>query len=145
KRLENAQRVCELSEQLGDDFALLRGLFNMGFVYASRGQALRAWEIANRCLALAEQNQDLEMLPSVQHLVARCAFFSGGLLEAASRCKDLIKRLVSAPRRINTGIALEPWVTAPLHLALAEQLLGRPDEALRLCDEAMRRAYQLKH
>jgi tetratricopeptide (TPR) repeat protein len=85
------------------------------------------------------------MLPSVQHLVARCAYFSGGLLEAASRCKDLIKRLVSAPRRINTGIALEPWVTAPLHLALAEQLLGRPDEALRLCDEAMRRAYQLKH
>jgi tetratricopeptide (TPR) repeat protein len=30
-------------------------------------------------------------------------------------------------------------------LGIAEQLLGRPDEALRLCDEALRRASQLKN
>src|SRR5262249_32537272 len=96
-----------------------------------------------RCLALAEQNQNLEMLSSVQLLVARCAYLSGELLEAASRYKDLIKRLVSAPRRRNTGILLEPWVVAPSLAALAELLLGRPDEALRLCDEGMRHARQL--
>jgi len=39
---------------------------------------------------------------------------------------------------------LEPWVAVPSTLALTEQLLGRPDEALRLCDEGLRRASQLK-
>jgi tetratricopeptide (TPR) repeat protein len=143
ERLETAQRVCELSEQLGDDSALIRGLLNLGFVYGYRGETLHAREIANRCLALAEQNQDLEMLPSAQLLVAVRAHFSGELLEAASRYKDLIKRLVSAPRRINTGILMEPWVAAPLQLAGDEQLLGRPYEALGLCDEALRRATQI--
>ena len=145
ERLENTQRVCELSEQLGDDSALLRGLYNLGSVYLIRGQTLSAREVADRGLALAEQNQDLEMLPPAQLLVARCAYFAGNLFEAASRYKDLIKGLVSTPRRITTGIITEPWILAPLQLALVEQLLGRPDEALRLCDEGLRRASQFKH
>jgi tetratricopeptide (TPR) repeat protein len=145
QRLENAQRVCELSEQVGDGSALLRGLFNLGMTYVNRGQAVRAREIANRCLALAEQNQVLEMLPPAQLLLGRCACFSGDLLEAASQYKDLIKRLVSPPRRITIGVVMEPWVAVPSQLALVEQSLGRPDEALRLCDEGLRRARQLKH
>jgi class 3 adenylate cyclase/tetratricopeptide (TPR) repeat protein len=144
ERLENAQRVCELSEQLGDDSTLLRGLYDLGFVYGNRRQTLRAQEVANRCLALAEQNQDQEMVPFAQLLVARCAYFSGDLLEAASRFKDLIKRLVSAPQRRKIGIP-EPWILAPSMLALVEQRLGRPDEALRLCDEGLRRANQFKY
>jgi tetratricopeptide (TPR) repeat protein len=83
------------------------------------------------------------MLPSAQLLVARCAYFSGDLLDAASRFEDLIKRLV-LPRRITAGILIEPWVVAPSHLSLAQQLLGRSDESLRLCDEGLRRARQLK-
>ena len=75
--LEAAQRVCELSEQLGDDSTLLRGLSSLGWVYANRGRTVRAREIADRCLALAERQQDLEMLPAAQLLVARCAYFSG--------------------------------------------------------------------
>jgi tetratricopeptide (TPR) repeat protein len=108
-------------------------------VYGNRGQTPRAKEVADRCLALAEQNQNQEMVPSAQVLVARGAYFSGDLLEAALRFKDLIKRLVSAPRRRNAGILPEPWVLAPSMLALVEQRLGRPDEALRLCDEGLRR------
>ena len=66
ERLQNALRVCELSEQLGDDSTLLRGLYDLGFVYGNRRQTLRAQEVANRCLALAEQNQDQEMVPFAQ-------------------------------------------------------------------------------
>jgi tetratricopeptide (TPR) repeat protein len=144
QRLESSERVCELSEKLGDDSALLRGLFNMGFVYFNRGETHRAQEIANRCLSLAEQNQDHEMLPAVHLLAAQCAHASGDLLEAHSRFNDLMKRLVSAPLRPAAGIVLEPWVGAPLMFAQVEQLLGRPDAALKLSDEGLRRARQLK-
>jgi tetratricopeptide (TPR) repeat protein len=144
QRLETSERVCELSEQLGDDSALLRGLFNVGFAYVGRGEVQRAQEIAQRCLALSEQNQDREMLPSVHLLAARCAYGSGDLLEARSRFNDLMKRLLSAPSRPVAGIPLEPWVGAPGMFALVEQVLGHPDQALKLSDEALRRAHQLK-
>src|SRR5262249_23126056 len=38
-----------------------------------------------------------------------------------------------------------PWATAPGHLAQVQLALGKPDEALRLSNEALSRARQLKH
>jgi predicted ATPase len=140
QRLETSERVCELSEQLGDDSALLRGLFNMGFVYFNRGETQRAQEITKRCLALAEQNEDGEILPSIHLLAARCAYGSGELLDASSRFNALMERLVSAPSRPTAGIVLEPWMAAPGMLAPVEQMLGRTEEALKLSDEGLRRA-----
>jgi class 3 adenylate cyclase/tetratricopeptide (TPR) repeat protein len=146
ERLRTSERVCELSEQLCDDSALIRGLFNMGFVYANRGEAQRAQAIANRCLALAEQNQEREVLPYVQMMVARCALGSGKLLEAASRFNDLLKGLISPHPRVAAGFtAVNPWVVALCSFAIVQQALGRTDDALRLSDEALRRARQLKH
>jgi hypothetical protein len=113
QRLETSERIYELSEQLGDNSALLRGLFMMGFVYFNRGAARRAQEIDTRCLALGEQSNGREILPSLRFLVARCAYGSGDLIEARSRFNDLMKGLASAPSRPVAGIVLEPWVGAP--------------------------------
>ena len=146
ERLQNSERVCELSEQLGDTSALLRGLFNMGMVYMHRREARRAQEIASRCLKLAEQNQDHEALLSVYYLEACCAQSSGDLLQASSRFNDLMKRLVSPPQRAGAGISpIDPFAATPIMSAVVQHSLGRPDEALKLTDEALRRARQLKH
>jgi class 3 adenylate cyclase/tetratricopeptide (TPR) repeat protein len=142
ERLRTSERVCELSEQLGDNYALVRGLFNMGFVYAGRGEAQRAQAIANRCLALAEQNQEREILPYVHAMVARCDFGSGKLLEAASRFNDLMKGWV--PRVAAGFTAVNPGVVALCSFAMVQQALGRTDDALRLSNEGLRLAHQLK-
>src|SRR5262249_36365545 len=126
------ERVCELSERLGDTSALLRGLFGLAAAYGNRGELVRTLEIARRCLELAERIQDREMLTAVRYLLAMGAYDSGELLLASSQLSDLMKPLGSA----QLGVAAEffsanPWATSPGHLALVQMRLGKPDEALR--------------
>jgi predicted ATPase/class 3 adenylate cyclase len=146
ERLQPLERVCELSERLGDASALLRGLLGVALVYATRLEVVRALEISRRCLELAERNQNREMLPAVHYLLAQGAYSSGDLLLASSQFSDLMKPLGSAQLRAAAELLpANPWATAPGHLAHVQLQLGKPDEALRLSNEALSRARQLKH
>jgi tetratricopeptide (TPR) repeat protein len=146
ERLNTFQRVCELSEELGDDSSLIRGLFNIGFAYANRGEALRAQEAADRCLGLAEQNQNREMLPRVHVLLARCAYTAGDWIQASSLLSEPMERFGSAYPGIAAGfIPINLWSFVPALYAFVQLALGRPDEALKLSHESLRRARQLKH
>jgi predicted ATPase len=51
--------------------------------------------------------------------------------------------LVSARRRGAPGIVTDPWVLAPVEFGLVQVALGRPEEAVKLSEEALRRARQL--
>jgi tetratricopeptide (TPR) repeat protein len=144
-RLQTFERVCELSEQLGDASALLRGLYGVAFVYTNSGEVVRGLEISRRCLELAEQNQYGEMLPAIHYQLATGAYWSGDLLRASSQFSDLMKPLGAA--QLRAAAELLPanlWATIPGNFALAQHQLGRPDEALRLSSEALSRARQLK-
>ncbi|MBV8134803.1 MAG: hypothetical protein JO121_04045, partial [Deltaproteobacteria bacterium] len=143
QRLQALQRVCELSEQLGDDSRLLVGLANVGGVYAARSETRHAQEVLNRYLGRAEPHLDREMLAYVRHLVGWCAYGSGELLKASSQIADLMADVVSARRRGAPGVVVDPWVLAPAILGLIEVVLGRPDEAIKFSEEALRRARQL--
>jgi tetratricopeptide (TPR) repeat protein len=145
KRLETSERMCQLSEQVGDNSALLRGLFNMGIAYANRGEPHRAREFASRCLRLAEKDQNRELLPLTyaRMLVARCAYGAGDLLQSSSLYGEL---MTGAQQRHPTGFTpVEPWAFAPGQFACIQVALGRPDEALKFSEEAARRARQLNH
>jgi predicted ATPase/class 3 adenylate cyclase/ribosomal protein L40E len=146
ERLQNSERVCELSEQLGDRLALIRGLSNLAFVNIHRGEARRAQEIANRCVKLAEQNQDHHLLHSVYYLEAcSAAQSSEDLFQASSRFNDLVKDLAS-PQQAGAGVSpIDPFAAAPIVLAVVQHAMGRPDEALKLSDEGLRRARHIKH
>ena len=144
ERLHTSQRVCELSEQLGDDSTLLRGLFNLGFAYANRGEMLRAQEVASRCLALAEREQNREVLGRVRILVARCAYGAGELILASSLLSKAMDFSSTHPGILVDFAPINLWPFVPALHAMVQQALGRPDEALRLSEEALRRARQLK-
>jgi tetratricopeptide (TPR) repeat protein len=144
ERLHTFQRVCELSEQLEDDSTLLRGLCDLGFAYANRGEVLRAQEVANRCLALAEREQNREMLPRVRILVARCAYGAGELIPASSLLSKAMDFSSTHPGILVEFAPINIWPFVPALHAMVQQALGRPDEALRLSEEALRRARQLK-
>jgi tetratricopeptide (TPR) repeat protein len=146
ERLNTFARVCELSEQLSDDSALLRGLLNIGFGYANRGEVLHGQEVASRCLALAEHKQNREMLLYVRVLIARCAYSSGDLIEASSILSEVREECALAPPGI--GAQFIPWNVELFTVgtyAILQLTLGRPDAALKLSEEALRRAHQLKH
>jgi tetratricopeptide (TPR) repeat protein len=144
--LKTFERVCELSQRLGDTSALLRGLIGMVIVHGNRMEMVRSLEISRRCLELAERNQNREMLPVIQYTRAMGAYHSGDLLLASSQYSDLMKHLRSAQLRAAPELVpSHPWATAPGHLAHVRLVLGKPDEALRLSEEALSRARQLKH
>jgi class 3 adenylate cyclase/tetratricopeptide (TPR) repeat protein len=146
KRFQASQRVCELSERLCDVSALLCGLVNVGLAYSNRGEALRSQEIARRCLELAEQNLHDEMPVAVQNLLAASAERSGDLLEASSLFSHSMESLGSTPGRGATEfIAVNLWVVTPMLFAEVKLELGRPDQALELSDEALRRGREVKH
>ena len=145
ERLHTFERVCELSESLDDASALLRGLLNLGFAHAHRFEALRAQEIARRCMKLAEQNLS-EMLPAAHTLLAQALHRSGEFLQAASVGSDARKGFTSAHHPAAGGlVAPNMWAVNPVFLALVEQALGRPDVALKFGNEALGRARELKH
>ena len=146
ERLEASERVCELSERLGDTSALLRGLYGVASVHTHRGEVVRGLMISKRCLELAERNQNREMLPAVQHLRAMSAWISGDLLLASSHFSDLMKPVGSAELwAVDELLPGNLWATSPGQLAGVQLALGNPDEALRLSNEALSRARQLKH
>jgi tetratricopeptide (TPR) repeat protein len=145
ERLQVFQRVCELSEQLRDDSTLLIGLVNVGFAYSNQMEASRARLIARRCVELSVQAPDREVPRYVHLLVGWCAYGSGELSQASSQLGDLMTHLVSPRRRPAAGIIIDPWALAPSMFALTQLALGRPDNALKLSEESVRRARQLNH
>jgi len=144
ERLETFGRVCQLSEQLGDAPALFRGLVNVGFAHTQRFEALPALEIAKRCANLAKEELS-EMLPAAQILHAQASYRSGDLLQAASVGSDAMKGMTSPHQRAAGVVSANLWIVTPINLALIAQRLGRPDEALKVGYEALRRARELKH
>jgi tetratricopeptide (TPR) repeat protein len=108
-------------------------------------EAVRAQEVASRCLGISEPARDGETLRYVHFLIAWCALGSGELLQASSQLGDLMAGLVSVRHRPVTGIVTDPWIVAPGVFALTQLALGRPDEAIKLSEESLRRARQLNH
>jgi hypothetical protein len=90
--------------------------------------------------------QDLtEMLPAAHVLLLQASYRSGDLLQAASVGSDEMKGLRSPHQRAAGLVPVNLWAVTPVNLALITQRLGRPDEALKLVCEGLRRARQLKH
>jgi len=144
ERLRIFDRVCQLSESLGEEPALFRGLLNLGFAHNYRFEALSAQEMARRCVRLGERNLR-DMLPAAQVLLAQASYRSGDLLQAASVGSDAMTGMASPHQRAAGLIPVNLWAVVPANIALITQMLGRPDEALELVDEALRRARKLKH
>jgi predicted ATPase/class 3 adenylate cyclase len=144
ERLQTFERVCQLSESLGDVSALFRGLLNSGFAHAHRFEALRALEIARRCLKLAEQELK-EMIPAANALLGQAFHRSGDLLQAASVGRDAMKGFTSARHPAAGLTSANLWMVSPVTLVSVAQALGRLDEARKFEEEALRRARELKH
>jgi class 3 adenylate cyclase len=144
ERVQISERVCQLSESLGEVSTLFRGLLILGFAHSHRFEARRALEIARRCVKLAEQDLN-EMLPAANALLGQALHRSGDLLGASSAVRLAMKDLVSPRQPAARLTSSNTWAVQPMTLVYVEQALGRPDEARKFAEEALRRARELKH
>ena len=116
----------------------------MGFAHTQRFEALPALEIAERCAKLAQEDLS-EMLPAAHVLLAQASYRSGDLVRAASEGSNAMKGMTSPHQRAASVVSANLWIVTPINLALVAQRLGRPNEALKVGYEALRRARELKH
>jgi class 3 adenylate cyclase/tetratricopeptide (TPR) repeat protein len=139
ERLQAGERECELSEQLGDAGSLFLGLVSVAFTRSNRGETSRGLEVAMRCQELAErttaveftERTSVETRPIAHLLLSWCAYRCGDLIHASSL------DLMNFPP--NPAV----WTAGPATMAQVQQALGKPDQALKLTLEALRRSREL--
>jgi class 3 adenylate cyclase/tetratricopeptide (TPR) repeat protein/ribosomal protein L40E len=135
------ERVCELSERLGDTASLLRGFINLAIVYIPRGEPLRARQMATRYLESAEQAGEMEMLAPAHWIAAHSAHFCGDISEAVSKYREWMARFETVPQG---AFPINVWALVPGFCCSALHLLGRASEALKLGQESLDRAGAVK-
>jgi tetratricopeptide (TPR) repeat protein len=136
------ERVCEISERLGDTTSLLRGSIFLSFLYIARGEPLRAREICRRHLDLAEQSGAVEILAPAHWIIELSTLFSGDLNETRRLSHEWRERFEAAP---HGAFPVNLSVTVSQHCCLAVHLQGGISEALKLGQESLGRARALNH
>jgi class 3 adenylate cyclase/tetratricopeptide (TPR) repeat protein len=145
ERLKTFQRVCELSERLGDQTAEVQGRMNVAGVYLSRVEVSRSLDIVQRCVELAQRSPDAELIPIVHLQLSFLLHNSGDLVQASSLVSNLMTHFDPARQEVGSDyIGINGWVLSPIVFSWVQHALGRPDEALKLSQLALRRARQLK-
>jgi len=147
ERLRAFKRVCELSEQLGDRSAEIQGRLNVAGVYLSKGGDIPlALEIVRSCVELAQRSPDCGLRPLVHLQLATLLQNAGDSVQASSLLDELMTHFEPGYQEIGKGyLPIHPWVLTPIVFFLAQQILGRLGRALKLSEQALRRANQLKH
>jgi tetratricopeptide (TPR) repeat protein len=138
------RHMCEPGEKIGEADQLLRGLIPLSFLYFTRGEPGKGFELSTRCLELAKKTQDAALLADTSLSRGRLAVSCGKLQEAVSNYEEGMRVLDRASRTISHwgvlfGVAFE------CSLAQVFQLLGRVDEAVKLAEQGRRHARESKH
>ncbi len=136
------ERVCEISERLGDTTLLLRGSIYLSFLYLARGEPLRAREICGRHLGLAEQSGAMEILAPAHMVIELGTLFCGDLKEAVRLSREWMVRFAAVPQGASP---LYMSAVVPGHSCLPVHLLGGISEALKLGQESVGRARAVNH
>jgi class 3 adenylate cyclase/tetratricopeptide (TPR) repeat protein len=131
------RRVCELAEKTGEKQQLLRGLMTLGSVYFARGESKEGFELANRCLGLAEATQDDSVLADACYTAGILACSCGVLRESVSRLNEAALHIARTDRRTISGLGLPVGGFSSLR-AFPLPWLGRVGEALELSEEGLR-------
>jgi predicted ATPase len=138
------ERICELTEQLGEDALLLGGLANLANLYFARGEPMRTLELGRRCVDLAANTQDAEVLASAHLMAGYGAHGCGHLSEAVSYFRDGAFHAERVDQQPLT-LPVIPSSTGPTQVCSVLQLLGRGTEALELAEKGLNRARESQH
>ncbi len=143
---ESATRTLALFEGGGashQQYAVLRGLASMYLLMTDFQKAL---ELGNRMLALAQAEDDTNMLIDGHLIVGSATVFQGDLEGGLERLDAAIGLFDSAsPRVTGSRLGNDPRVACLTTSGFTLWLLGFPDRAVERMDAAIELARQLDH
>ncbi len=136
-----AQALCAQVGSKSDAFPVLRGLWNS---YLFRAEMLKAREHGEELLHLAEDIGDDALIVEAHRVVATVSFFMGGFLTARKHAEVGIDIYDSERHRELAFLyGADPQIVCELYAALSKWMLGYPDGARSLMNEAIRKAREL--
>ncbi|PYN83190.1 MAG: hypothetical protein DMD96_03280 [Candidatus Rokuibacteriota bacterium] len=139
-------RALQLSRQLADNTRFLIATLGLCSFSLLRAEIQRARELAEECLALAEQIGDDALLLEAHSALGQTLFYQGEFASAHAHLRDGIA--IYDPKRHGSHAFLhgeDPGVGCRVHAGWALWSLGYPDQALTLSREAITLAEQLSH
>jgi predicted ATPase len=137
------QRLCE---QLGDMARLPRVLGSLTASYIVRADVAAAQEVSRQLTAAAAATGDPLLESGARVNAGFIAFCAGEPAAARDYLEAAIPSFDADLERVTAGRwASDPKVTALAWLAPTLWTLGSHDDALRVSDQALRRAHQLAH
>jgi predicted ATPase len=130
-------RARELCGQTGDTAKLFRVLSGMRLSHMLKLQLAAARQLGEQALELAEQAGDAAMLASAHASLAAVLSFCGDFAAARGHYEQALSDPEQPLRSFIAGESRPLWL---VQSALALQLLGYPEKALKLSQEALTRA-----
>lgn len=136
-------RAAELCEVLGDTSVLLKvGLGQHGWHFM-RGELVRAHEIAQRSVAMAEQSTDTMQRLQASWSLAITQFHRGDSIPAVRRMDDCLAAY--RPELHHPAAVQDPGVMCLCYSAWAQWELGHVDDALVRVRRVIDLAHRLDH
>ena len=139
-------RALMLGRQLGHTTQLFPALMGLRTCYQVRGELLKARELGEQLLALAQEAKDPAMLVAAHRGVGTTQYSLGALDAARSHLEQALAHY--DPRQHESPAVFsgaEPGVVGLAFMALTLWLLGYPDQALARSREMLALAQTLSH
>jgi len=139
-------RALEISQRLEQTPQLFPALWGLWLFYEQKGELQRAQEIADRLLAVAQQQDDPILQIQAHHAVGGTSFFRGTGDLARSHLEQGMACYHAHKQRLRTATSVfEPGVGCLGMLATTLWMLGYADQALTRSHEAAEIARAADH
>ena len=139
-------RAWELSQQIGDAPQKFSALWGLWYFHNGRGEHRKAREMGEQFLALARETQDDAFLIMAHRALCNSLHHLGELVATRAHMEEVIALYDSHKHRtLAIRYGQDPAVTARAWGALAIWLLGYPDTALQIIEEARQLAGEMGH
>ena len=136
-------RALLLCQQIGETPRLLRTLLGMEAFYFIRAQLHTAQQLAEQCLALAQQQTQPGPIVQAHWTLGQALFHRGRFVEAQAQVERGIA--LYTPELHQPRALQDPGVMCLAYAALTSWSLGYPDRAFRQSQQMLTLARSLKH
>ncbi len=135
-----------LGERVGDAAQLFRVLWGSWRYHFIRAEHARALQLAERCLDLAEKEQDVALLLEARFALGGSSLWSGDYVSAEAHLERALPMYdMHAHRSLAFLFGQDPGASNLAYSGLTLWFLGYPDRALQRSREALALTEQLGH
>jgi class 3 adenylate cyclase/predicted ATPase len=136
----------ELCQRIGTTAQLFPAMYGLWRFYLLRAEYATARELGDELLRLAERTQAQRLLIAAHRAVGATLFYLGDIVQSRAHLDHVIgARADAGPSCENIYDVVDAGVASRAYAAWGEWLLGHPDKAVALSDDAVALARELDH